>query len=152
MLIAMTPEDGPLWAATGAFIIGVGMGFCSTVFIVSVQAAVPWRQRGAATSSTMFLRFVGQSVGAAACGAMLNATLLRLDPSAVQKVDKLLEPGLRAAMTRSEVAHVTKVLASSLHNTYLLVGTFAIATLVIATRLPARLSPVQQMAEEPPHR
>jgi hypothetical protein len=146
MLVEMTPGDGPFWAATGAFIIGIGMGFCSTVFIVSVQAAVPWRQRGAATSSTMFMRFVGQSVGAAGCGAALNSTMNSLDPGAVSRIDRLLEPASRAMMPAAQVAHLTAVVAQSLHNAYILVGTVAVATLLIASRLPARLSPVTHAA------
>jgi hypothetical protein len=51
-------------------LIGVGMGFCNTTFMISVQTSVAWRQRGAATSSTMFLRFLGQSLGAAMFGAV----------------------------------------------------------------------------------
>jgi EmrB/QacA subfamily drug resistance transporter len=148
MLIGMSPSFGPYWAATGAFIIGIGMGCCSTVFIVSVQAAVPWRQRGAATSSNMFLRFVGQSVGAAGCGAVLNASMLRLDPAAVGQVDQLLEPASRALLPAATVAHLTQVIAASLHNAYLLMGACALATLLIATQLPARLSPLQQMRRD----
>jgi EmrB/QacA subfamily drug resistance transporter len=144
ILLLLTPADGPWWAAFGSLIIGIGMGFCSTVFIVSVQAAVPWRQRGAATSSSMFLRFIGQSVGVSGCGAVLNATVLHLDPAAVHEVDKLLEPASRAAMAPQEVAHLTDVVAISLHNAYLLAGAFAVATVLIALQLPARLSPAQQ--------
>jgi EmrB/QacA subfamily drug resistance transporter len=70
MLIAMTPARGPAWAGVGAVLIGVGMGFCNTTFMISVQTSVAWRQRGAATSSTMFLRFLGQSLGAAMFGAV----------------------------------------------------------------------------------
>ena len=75
MLVALSPADGPIWAGLGSLVIGIGMGFCSTVFIVSIQASVPWRQRGAATSSSMFMRFVGQSTGAAGCGAVLDGTM-----------------------------------------------------------------------------
>jgi hypothetical protein len=92
----------------------------------------------------MFLRFVGQSIGVSGCGAVLNATVLHLDPAAVHRVDKLLEPASRAAMTPAEVAHLTGVVAQSLHNAYLLAGAFAVATLLIALQLPARLSPRQQ--------
>ena len=46
MLTVLSPADGPVWAAAGAFVIGIGMGFVSTVFIVAIQASVPWRQRG----------------------------------------------------------------------------------------------------------
>ena len=91
MLAALRPADGPLWAAAGSLVIGIGMGCCSTVFIVSIQASVPWGQRGAATSSSMFMRFVGQSTGASACGAVLNATMRHLDPNAMHAVARLLD-------------------------------------------------------------
>ena len=141
MLATLTPADGPVWAAFGSLVIGIGMGFCSTVFIVSIQASVPWRQRGAATSSSMFMRFVGQSVGAAGCGAVLNATMLHLDPSAAHAVERLLDAPVRRAMAPQELAHLTYVMARSLQNAYLLATGFAVLTLLIATRLPARLSP-----------
>ncbi len=144
ILVALTPADGPAWASVGSLVIGIGMGFTSTVFIVSVQASVPWHQRGAATSSTMFLRFIGQSIGVAVCGAVLNATMVAIDPTAAHAVDRLLDATSRAAMMPGELAHLTDVVARSLHNAYLLASVFAFATLLIATRLPARLSPAQQ--------
>ena len=49
-LITLTPERGVPWATTGSLLIGIGMGLCNTTFVVSIQASVPWRQRGAATS------------------------------------------------------------------------------------------------------
>lgn len=143
MLAALRPADGLLWASAGSLVIGIGMGFCSTVFIVSIQASVPWRQRGAATSSSMFMRFVGQSAGAAGCGAVLNATMLHLDPGALHTVDRLLNHSERLAMTPAELAHLTGVMAASLHNAYLLATGFAALTLLIAFQLPARLSPIR---------
>jgi hypothetical protein len=144
MLLALGPDDGPLWATMGSLVIGIGMGFCSTVFIVSIQASVPWRQRGAATSSSMFLRFVGQSVGASGCGAVLNASMMYLDPGAVHAVDRLLDPAARRAMPVAEVLHLTEVMSGSLHNAYLLATGFAVLTLLIAFRMPARLSPTRR--------
>ena len=44
------------------------------------------------------------------------------------------------------IAHLTEVVAQSLHNAYLLAAAFAVATLAIALQLPARLSPRQQTA------
>ncbi len=75
VLLAMTPHSGVLWAAAGALLIGLGMGSCNTTYLVSVQAAVDWQDRGGATSSNMFMRIVGQSVGAALFGAMVNIGL-----------------------------------------------------------------------------
>src|SRR6185312_14986233 len=145
MLVFLAPEDGPIRASLGSFVIGIGMGFANTVFIVSIQASVPWRQRGAATSSSMFLRFVGQSVGAAGCGAVLNATMLSIDPDAVAAVDQMLHPATRAALPPEVVSHLTTVIAASLHNAYLLATFFALMTLAVAWQLPARLSPRQQV-------
>ena len=144
MLTRLSPADGPVWAAIASFVMGIGMGFCNTVFIVAIQASVPWRQRGAATSSSMFLRFVGQSVGAAGCGAVLNATMQGLDPAAPRAVDRLMDAATRAAMPLPEVAHLTDVMAASLHNAYLLALAFSLITLVIAACIPARLSPRHQ--------
>jgi EmrB/QacA subfamily drug resistance transporter len=141
MLTALRPQDGPLWASVGSLVMGIGMGFCSTVFIVSIQAAVPWHQRGAATSSSMFMRFVGQSVGASGCGAVLNATMLHIDPTSVHAVAGLLDAPARAAMAQPELARLTDIMATSLHNAYLLATAFAALTLLLAFQLPARLSP-----------
>ena len=82
ILILSPVEAGPILTALGSFIVGIGMGFCMSVFVVSIQASVPWHQRGAATSSTMFLRFMGQVIGVSGCGAVMNATIVHMDPAA----------------------------------------------------------------------
>src|SRR5215213_1021422 len=56
-------------------VIGLGLGFSSTSYLASVQNAVPWRRRGVATSSVVFFRTVGGSIGVAVMGAFLNASL-----------------------------------------------------------------------------
>jgi len=127
------------WASTGSLLIGVGMGLCNTTFIVSIQASVPWQQRGAATSSCMFLRFVGQALGAAAFGAVLNFTLLREAPDAVEMVDRLLTPGKREG-----AGQLIDAVALGLHNTYVLSGVLSVVALGLALLLPARLSPRQR--------
>jgi MFS family permease len=143
-LITLTPGRGVAWASTGSLLIGVGMGLCNTTFIVSIQAAVPWQQRGAATSSCMFMRFVGQSLGAAAFGAVLNLTLLRRAPDAAGMVNQLLEPSQRGAFPTDELQRLTDVVALGLHNTYLLAGVLSVTALGFALLLPARLSPAMQ--------
>ena len=145
MLVLLRPDHGPLWASVGSFVIGIGMGFCNTVFIVSIQASVPWRQRGAATSSSMFLRFVGQAVGAAGCGAVLNVTMRALDPAAAGAVDGMLDPVIRATIAPEEVVRLTAILAESLRNTYVLATLLAVVTLVISAALPRGLNPRMQV-------
>ena len=143
VLIALTPERGVVWASAGSLLIGIGMGLCNTTFIVSIQAAVPWHQRGAATSSCMFLRFVGQALGAAAFGAVLNLTMLREAPEAVAMVDSLLDPAQRGGLAATDLMRLTDVVALALHNTYLLSGLLSVAALALALMLPARLSPAR---------
>lgn len=141
VLIALTPDRGVVWATTGSLLIGIGMGLCNTTFIVSIQAAVPWHQRGAATSSIMFLRFVGQSLGAASFGAVLNFTLLRQGPDVERMVNRLLEPAQRGSLPADELARLTHLIALGIHNTYLLAGALCVTAFVLALMLPARLSP-----------
>jgi MFS family permease len=144
VLITLTPERGVVWASAGSLLIGIGMGLCNTTFIVSIQAAVPWHQRGAATSSCMFLRFVGQSLGAASFGAVLNFTLLREGPDAEHMVNRLLDPAQRGNLPVTERMHLTELIASGIHNTYVLAGVLSVVALVLALMLPARLSPAHQ--------
>ena len=122
--------------------IGIGMGLTSTVFIVSIQATVPWRQRGAATSSAMFMRFVGQSTGAALWrGAECDDT--GLDPGGTR--------GRPIAGSAHPTSHGSGGACPSdrgygglAAQCYLLVTGFALLTLLIAWQLPARLSPTHQ--------
>jgi EmrB/QacA subfamily drug resistance transporter len=144
LLVTLTPARGPWWATVGSLVIGVGMGMCNTAYLVSIQAAVPWHQRGAATSSCLFLRFVGQSIGAASFGAVLNLTLLHRAPEAVGLADHLLDPTGRAELTPATLARLTEVIAAGLHNDYLLACVLAALTLLLSCLLPARLSPRDQ--------
>jgi EmrB/QacA subfamily drug resistance transporter len=143
VLGTMTPARGVVWASVGSLLIGIGMGLCNTTFIVSIQAAVPWHQRGAATSSCMFLRFVGQSLGAASFGAVLNFTLLHEAPDAASMVDRLLDPLQRGGLPGADLVRLTEVVALGLHNTYLLAGVLSVVALGLALLLPARLSPAR---------
>jgi EmrB/QacA subfamily drug resistance transporter len=144
VLVAMRPSDGVVWASAGSLVIGTGMGLCNTSFIVSIQAAVPWGQRGAATSSCLFLRFIGQALGAAGFGAVLNATMQRAAPGSAREVDRLLEPALRAGLPVAERTRLVDLVAGGLHNAYWLALALSVATLLLVLRLPPRLGPAQQ--------
>jgi EmrB/QacA subfamily drug resistance transporter len=144
VLVLLTPELGVPWASAGSAIMGIGMGLCNTVFIVSIQAAVPWTKRGAATSSCLFLRFIGQALGAATFGAVLNATIQHRAPEAVRLVNRLLEPSSRETLDPALQARLTGLVSAGLHNAYWLAVAMSVVTLLLVLRLPARLSPSQQ--------
>jgi EmrB/QacA subfamily drug resistance transporter len=144
VLFTLTPARGPLWATAGSLVIGIGMGLSNTAYIVAIQAAVPWHQRGAATSSCMFMRFIGQSLGTAAFGAVLNLTLLRRAPDLMFEADHLLDPAHRDELAPSVLARLTEAMTAGLRNDYLLACGLAVLTLLLASLLPARLSPRDQ--------
>ena len=140
-LATLSPASGLLWAGSGAFLLGVGMGFCNTAFIVSIQASVGWNERGMATSSTMFMRIVGNSVGAAVFGAILNYGIYHRLPEAGDAVNRLMAPTARQSLGASEIARLTDAVGASLHVVYIIAGLVALVSLVLALALPAKLSP-----------
>jgi EmrB/QacA subfamily drug resistance transporter len=137
-LWALGPRDGPLWAAAGAFLVGAGLGLCTTAFLVSIQASVAWAQRGIATSVTMFMRITGQAVGAAVFGAVVNHGL---GDAGQDSIDRLMEPVTRAALDATHLSALTDLLAAALHDVYAIGVVLAVATLAVSLAVPRGLKP-----------
>ena len=145
VLMTLGPASGLLWAGAGSLLIGTGMGFCNTAFLVSTQASVGWNERGMATSSIMFMRIVGNSVGAAVFGAILNFGINRRIPEAGDAVNRLLEPAARQGPGAAEIGRLSEAVASSLHIVYVVAGLVAVVSLFLALSLPTRLSPTRPL-------
>jgi MFS family permease len=150
VLILLTPASGLLWAGGGAFLLGVGMGFCNTAFIVSIQASVGWNERGMATSATMFTRIVGQSVGAAVFGAVLNFGIFHRLPEAGNAVNLLMAPATRRNLGPDEIARLSEAVGASLHVVYIIAALMAVVSLILALALPAKLSPTRPLTQRRP--
>ncbi|MGH6945610.1 MAG: MDR family MFS transporter [Geminicoccaceae bacterium] len=150
LLIGLEPARGPLWAGTGAFVIGIGMGFTSTTFLVAIQSSVGREERGTATSSMLFLRMLGQSLGAALFGAIVNLGVDRGLPGGRHAVDRLMESAQRAAMPPDEIGRLTGAIAGSLHEVYLIAGLIAAVTLVLTLALPSGSAHADEPAENAP--
>ncbi|MFO7546598.1 MAG: MDR family MFS transporter [Trueperaceae bacterium] len=75
--LLLAPERGPWWVAAGSFFVGAGMGFINTTMIVTIQTIVPWERRGVGTATNMLMRILGNAVGAAMLGGILNVALVR---------------------------------------------------------------------------
>jgi hypothetical protein len=90
----------------------------------------------------MFMRIVGQSVGAAVFGALLNFGVYRLLPNAGDAVNRLMSPAGRQSLGTTEIARLTEAVGSSLHVVYTIAGIVALVSLILALALPARLSPI----------
>jgi EmrB/QacA subfamily drug resistance transporter len=150
VLIMLTPASGLLWAGGGAFILGVGMGFCNTAFIVSIQTSVGWNERGMATSSTMFMRIVGNAIGAAVFGAILNFGIYSKLPEAGDAVNRLMAPAARQGLGAMEIARLTEAVGDSLHAVYIIAGLVAVISLILGLALPAGLSPTRPLQTRQP--
>jgi EmrB/QacA subfamily drug resistance transporter len=149
VLLTLEPTDSLIWAGTGALLNGIGMGFCNTAFIVSTQAAVGWNERGMATSSMMFMRMVGSSVGAAVFGAIVNFGIHRQLPEAGDAVNRLMLPAARQMLGADELARLTDAIATSVHVVYVIAALVAVGSLLLALALPAKLSPTRPLTRQP---
>jgi len=77
LALAVSNAAGVVMLAIGAVLLGVGMGTLSMVFLVTIQSTVTWAQRGAATASNMLMRMLGNALGSAMFGGLLNFWMLR---------------------------------------------------------------------------
>ncbi|WP_282692864.1 MFS transporter [Streptomyces sp. CC208A] len=70
------PYPGEPWQpALLMLALGACLGLFQLPLMVGVQSTVPYEERGTTTASVLFCRQVGQSVGAAAFGAVANTVL-----------------------------------------------------------------------------
>lgn len=72
--LILAPTSSPALAGLGSLVMGFGMGLVSTAGQVLIQNHVGWDKRGAATASNIFSRNLGNTLGAAVLGAVLNAS------------------------------------------------------------------------------
>ncbi len=141
LLTTLNAERGPLWAAIGPLLIGVGMGFIVPTFVVAIQSAVGWEQRGIATSTTVFSRIAGQAIGSAIFGAILNAAVAGLAPSGSSGIDEALNPAMRQSLAPAETAPLVAAMASGIHEIYLIVAVLVLVMLGAAFALPKGMRP-----------
>ncbi|OCA86101.1 MFS transporter [Bacillus sp. FJAT-27225] len=142
--VFMAPEAGPIWAATGSFFTGAGMGFTSTAFIVLIQSTVSWQQRGIATASNMFMRNLGSTIGAALLGGILNSRLASYLASkggegeelTLDTANMLLDETKRETMSSGVREVLQEGLTVALHTVYIGVLFFAVISLTFILFLP----------------
>jgi EmrB/QacA subfamily drug resistance transporter len=137
MLVMLDVERGPVWAFLSGGLIGFGIGFCNTTFLVAAQNAVPYQQRGAATSGNLFMRQVGASFGAALLGGVINWALAQRIPEGRDAIDQLMDPVQRAAMAPDTLARLSTAIASSLTTVYIVVLILAVISCALCFLVPA---------------
>ena len=140
LIAVASPAWGLGWIAAGALSIGLGMGLCNTVFIVSIQASVALNQRGAATSYVLFARFVGQVLGVSAFGAILNGSLRPNVTSLSTGGSAVLNQTIRTEMPVTNRIQLVEQVSTGMHNGFWMTVVLSVAALVAVTLLPRRFA------------
>jgi EmrB/QacA subfamily drug resistance transporter len=141
MLLTLDRETSQMVALVAVIFVGAGMGFASSATIISVQNAVEWRQRGVATAMTQFVRTIGGSIMVAVMGAVLASQLAprfgRIEGvPAGTEADDLLNAATRDGVPFEVLRQMQEALASSLHDTYILIVVAAVVALSIFALFP----------------
>lgn len=144
MLLPHFPN--PLLAAFGSFLTGAGMGLTSTAFIVSIQSTVEWQDRGAATAANMFMRNLGNTVGAAILGGLLNNRLqayfagqeLNGEKLDLNSVNELLSVEVRSSLAPDRLTELQNGLTNALGYVYTGVFILGLCALFLILLMPKK--------------
>jgi hypothetical protein len=86
----------------------------------------------------MFMRFLGQALGAAIGGIILSFSLRMLLPSVSDPLGRLLDS--HAVIAISERADLAQAASHAFHGVFLLTAFMGLVALTLTLRLPAGLS------------
>ena len=121
-------------------VVGVGLGFCTLSFVLAVQNAVAWEQRGVATSSSQLFRNIGGAVGVSAVGAVfgvrLRSELSHLPGAETLGVNALLDSSQRGAVPLDVLTVAVEALESGLHSAFVAVAVIAALAAFVVFLLP----------------
>lgn len=139
----------------GQIALGAGFGLLSTPLLVGVQAKVTWRERGVVTGANIFSRYLGQSLGAAMCGAIFNNAIARElvhAPSALRlELPRSINTVTGALQSHSVHGTADEYLRHALYTAtpHVYTGLVAIAVLTLGSllRTPRRFPVVDQSAD-----
>ncbi len=147
----------PAWSRplfiVGLAIVGTGMGPTSIAFVLAIQHAVTWGQRGVATGAAVFTRTIGGAVGVGLLGAALAWELaLRIGLAGAGRIDvaAALRPETHKDLNAGQLRLVQANLGLTLRDVYILIALFAVVSFICAFWLPGRTATLAKtQADEP---
>lgn len=158
IFVSLSPTASPWLATLGSFVMGAGLGLLSTPLIVGIQAVVGWNRRGVVTSSNMFARQLGQALGAAIFGSVVNTALAGWLSQAPPAIAKQLPPSLNvtsqalggsSGLSPDVAAYIRQGLYVATHQVFLALTIVAVAT-VLATLFTPRHFTTLRFGDEQP--
>jgi EmrB/QacA subfamily drug resistance transporter len=136
LMTMLAPTSLVAWAMAAGLCMGLGIGLSNNTYMVAIQTDSGWSQRGVATSAFIFSRILGQSIGTAAFGGILNARLAAYLGGSDDPVAKILSPELRRTLAPDVMAPLLHALDGALHEVFWVLVGFAAVVLVTGLLLP----------------
>ena len=149
LLVPVDRQMAQPWLMLTMLVMGFGMGFAMTSFLVAVQSSVGWSERGIATASVSFFQNIGGAVGVSVMGGLLNSGMYRglmALPSAalgtlgaasgVSAASAVLDPITRSSIPTATLEALRAVLESSLHSVYVAIALASLGALVLTFLFP----------------
>lgn len=135
LLLRVGPASSALLPMASGLLIGFGMGMNNNTYIVAVQSGSGWSQRGIATSTIIFTRILGQAIGAAMFGGILNARLAGTAGGG-DLVNRMLEPALRGSIPPASLPPLIATFDAALHTVFAIMLALNFVVLVVGLLLP----------------
>ena len=158
LLAGLDSSSSAAMVSGSAVLLGIGAGFVMQVLILAIQNAVPSRDMGVATSTSMMVRTLGGAVIVPVLGTIFNDRLRTLLPKLTPAAAHLDVTTLRASPERvralAPAIHdgVVETFARSLHTVFLVSVPITVVMFLLAFRLkqiPLREHPDTPL--DPPH-
>jgi hypothetical protein len=143
-LLFLTPSTNLIVAGIGPALMGFGMGLLNITSVIMVQGSIAWAKRASATASLIFARTLGNTLGVAALGAVLNFGVIlyavaqgRSDLTSPDHVRDLLATIGNVAGGGADPA-LQRVLDSALHLAFGVMLGFAALAALLSLMIPVR--------------
>ncbi len=148
VLAARLTADARTWQVAAALlVIGLGLGLSSSPVVVAVQSVVGWERRGVVTGTNMFARALGSALGAAAFGAVANATLAGRfadAPGSLRgRLPEDVDGTTRALQSTGPVAdYARESLHAASHSVFVATAVTTVAVAAAVALMPRRVEPL----------
>lgn len=125
-------------------VLGLGFGMSLTVFTIVAQSSVGYSLRGASTALNTFLRTLGQTLGVAFFGTLLNASLLggsgagNSSGASEADINALLSEHTRAEMSPDRLGSLSGLLEGGLHSLFVVMLVLTVLGLLSVIPLSKR--------------
>lgn len=150
----LLPYPSPVWLVVlDQVVLGAGFGLLSTPLLVGVQSTITWRDRGVVTGANIFSRYLGQSLGAAAFGAIFNSAIANeltrapamLRPQLPQHVDAVIGALHRGLVHGAAEDYLRHAMYLATRHIYVGMVVVSLCTLAVVLLTPRHFPQVDEV-------